>query len=272
MLDTSIQVRTEHFDGPLALLLFLIKKEEVSIENVDMTKVTEQYLDYLSGMQKLNFDIAGDYLYLATTLLFLKSKTAVSSTNPPNAQEDADTEGPLVIQTHDELIRRLMTLARFQKMGAALWSLPRLNEDVFQKPKVNKKNVLRSLLIPMDLEKMLVSMIGVLEKEKRKHTVINTQGPSIEDKLVFLKDKLTKGAVVDFDDLLDKDGEGRKIDDIIVTFISLLELARMGKVLPTQETYQDPIHIHVLEPVEHIDFLDSDGLQLKEKVEEKIIQ
>ena len=72
MLDTTIQVKTDHFDGPLALLLLLIEKEEMNIRELDLTKITKQYLDYLSQMRDLNFDVAGDYLFLAATLLLLK--------------------------------------------------------------------------------------------------------------------------------------------------------------------------------------------------------
>ena len=72
MLNTSIQVSLNQFDGPLALLLMLVEREEMDIKKLDVGKITEQYLDYLAKMRELNFDIAGDYLYLASTLLLLK--------------------------------------------------------------------------------------------------------------------------------------------------------------------------------------------------------
>ena len=78
MLDTSIQVKTDYFDGPLGLLLLLIQKEEMDIRELELTKITKQYLDYLAQMRELNFDIAGDYLYLAATLLLLKSKNCIT--------------------------------------------------------------------------------------------------------------------------------------------------------------------------------------------------
>lgn len=78
MLDTTIKVKTDCFDGPLALLLMLIQKEQMSVKELDLTKITKQYLDYLANMKELNFDIAGDYLYLAATLVLLKSKNCVT--------------------------------------------------------------------------------------------------------------------------------------------------------------------------------------------------
>ena len=78
MLDTNIQIQTEKFDGPLGLLLHLIQQDEMDVRELDLNKMTQQYLNYLVQMKELNFDVAGDYLYMAATLLFLKSKKAVS--------------------------------------------------------------------------------------------------------------------------------------------------------------------------------------------------
>ena len=71
MLDTSIKVQTDGFDGPLGLLLLLIQKEEMSIRNLDLTKITKQYLSFIDEMRELNFDVAGEYLFLASNLIFL---------------------------------------------------------------------------------------------------------------------------------------------------------------------------------------------------------
>ena len=74
MLNTDITVKIDQFDGPLALLLYLVQKEEMEIEALDLTAVTGQYLNYLATMKDLNFDIAGDFLFMASTLVYLKSK------------------------------------------------------------------------------------------------------------------------------------------------------------------------------------------------------
>ena len=69
MLDTKIQIKTDHFDGPLALLLLLVQKEEMDIQNLSLTKITGQYLSYLNQLEDMDFDVAADYLYLASTLV-----------------------------------------------------------------------------------------------------------------------------------------------------------------------------------------------------------
>ena len=77
MIETNIQVRLDKFDGPLGLLLHLIQREEMSIKELDINKITLQYLDYLQKLQDVNFDVAGEYLYLAASLLFIKSKSFI---------------------------------------------------------------------------------------------------------------------------------------------------------------------------------------------------
>ena len=116
MLDTTIKVKTDSFDGPLSLLLMLVEKEQMSIGDLDLTKITKQYLDYLNNMRDLNFDIAGDYLYLAATLVLLKSKNCVSEEDAEKLQSELGDD-TLKITSHAELVRRLEQLKHYQKMG-----------------------------------------------------------------------------------------------------------------------------------------------------------
>ena len=245
MLDTSIQVRTDRFDGPLALLLFLIRKEEIDIRGLDLTVVTGQYLDYLSGMRRLDFDVVGDYLYLASTLIFLKSKTAVFGRESAEPEGVEGGDNPLGISDHAELVRRLEELAHFQRMGRKLWALPRLGQENFTKPRVDRRKAVDPLLVPMDLEKLLVSMMDVISREKRRYTVVERDRISIEDKLDFLKEALREGEEADFAVLLGE--ETGSVDNIVVTFISVLELARLGKVRLFQDEGGGSIRVGVVE-------------------------
>ena len=245
MLDTSIQIRTDRFDGPLALLLFLIRKEEIDIRSLDLTVVTGQYLDYLSGMHKLDFDVVGDYLYLASTLIFLKSKTAVFGKNLGQPEEQGGGEGPLGIEDHAELVRRLEELDHFQRMGRVLWALPRLGQEVFTKPKVDRKKMADIPLLSMDLERLLVAMMDVIGRQQRSYTVVEKDRVSIEDKLDFLRGVLHRGRETDFAALLG--GQAQSIDNIVITFISLLELARLGKVRLSQDEGGGTLRIEVEE-------------------------
>jgi len=258
MLDTTIQVKTQYFDGPLALLLFLVQKEEMDIKKFDLTVITKQYLVYLTEMQELNFDIAGDYLYLAATLLLLKSNVCITEEDQSKLREGL--EGDLHITSQAELIRRLEELQHYQRMSEKLWALPKRGHEIFVRPKVDRKAIVNSILTPMDLQSLTQSMMDVMRREKRKFTVVKRDRLSIKEKLQFLKDLLKKGEQTDFEDILNK-GPDQDIDNIVITFISLLELARLGKITLFQNENYSNIYVKVLESLENFNVDMADGFE-----------
>lgn len=261
MLETTIQVKTDHFDGPLGLLLLLIQKEEMDVRKLDLTNITKQYLNYLSQMKDLNFDVAGDYLYLAATLLLLKSKTAISEEEVARLKENGESE--LNITSEAELIRRLEELQHFQKMGEKLWALDKQGHDIFVKPKVNRKAIVNSILVPMEIEKLTEAMMDFLIKEKRKYTVVRRDKLSIKEKLAFLKNNLKEGESTEFQHLLDADG-GTTVDNTVITFISLLELARLKRLTVFQNEGFGTIYVQVIKSLEDFDIESANGFEEEE--------
>lgn len=259
MLDTTIKVKTDFFDGPLALLLMLIQKEQMSVKELNLTKITTQYLDYLAGMKELNFDIAGDYLYLASTLVLLKSKDCVTEEENLALKNELGGES-LNITSQAELIRRLEELAHFQKMSQKLWALPRKGADIFVKPKVNRQEIINSILTPMDLEKLTLSMVDFLFRENRKYTVVKRDRLSIKEKLNFLKTSLKIGAKSSLDELIEQDG-GRTTDNVVITFISLLELARLKRVSIFQNESFGSVYVDVVKSLEDFDIEQANGFE-----------
>ena len=130
MVSSSMHIRTEHFDGPLGLLLFLLQKQDIDIREFDLTKVTRQYLAYLKQMKELNLDVAGDYLYLAVMLLLLKSR-AVSEGELRKFSPSPGEGDDLIITSRSDLVRRLEELQHYQRLGKVLWMLPKQNHDIF---------------------------------------------------------------------------------------------------------------------------------------------
>jgi segregation and condensation protein A len=116
-------VRLEMFEGPLDLLLHLIKKNEINITDIPIALITEQYLDYLKLMKELNLDVAGDYLLMASTLLHIKSKMLLP---PSPEQEEEGGEDPRA-----ELVRRLLEYQKYKEAAAELERRPMLDRDVF---------------------------------------------------------------------------------------------------------------------------------------------
>lgn len=264
MSETEILVRIDQFDGPLALLLHLIQREEVTIRELDVTNITTQYLDYLQKMQDLNFDIAGEYLFMAATLLWLKSQNAVEETEQ-NTVKFASGDDGIQITTRGELIRRLEELERFQRLGQKLWALPKKGHEVFVKPKVDRKAVENSILTPIDLQMLTSTMMDLIRRERRKYTVVKRDRLSIKEKLIHLKETLKVGETTEFDRLLDKNDSS--VIDKVITFISLLELARLKQLSIFQNETMGTIYVEVNEDLSSFDVNTADGFEPEEGAE-----
>ena len=257
MLDTSMYVKAEKFDGPLALLLHLIQKEEMNIRELDLTVITREYLAYLVKMQELNFNIVGDYLYLSATLLLLKSKSCITEDESQKLCDEMG-ESPVVITSQAELIRRLEELEKFQGLGQKLWQLPKKGHEIFVKPKVNRKEIANSILTPIDLEKLTTTMMDIIMRGKRKCDVIKRDRISIKQKLMHLRENLSKNNTYQFSELIENYGD-EGMDDIIITFISVLELARLQKVSVYQNENGSDIYVKVLDSLENFDVTLANG-------------
>lgn len=259
MAETEILVKIDRFDGPLALLLHLIQKDEMRIQDLDLTTITQQYLDYLQKMQDLNFDVAGEYLYMAATLLYLKSQTVADESQELNTITVAADELGIEITTRGDLIKRLEELERFQRLGQRLWALPKKGHEIFVKPKVDRKAIENSILTPIDLQQLTESMMDLIRREKRKYTVVKRDRLSIKEKLIRLKSMLKEGETAIFDTLLNPEETG--IVDKVITFISLLELARLKKLQIYQNEDRGTIYIEVKESLDNFDVNTADGFE-----------
>jgi segregation and condensation protein A len=266
MLDTAIQVKTDYFDGPLALLLMLVKKEDMSIRELDLNKVTKQYLAYLSQMKDLNFDVAGDYLYFAATLLLLKSKHCLDFEDQKLLESEFGENTHLNMAAESQLIYRLEQLELYQRMGKKLWALPKLGHQEFVRPKVKRSEVVNSILLPMDLQKLTEAMLDFLKKEKRKFTVVRRDRLSIKEKLKFLKDYLSLNESYQLDKVILEEG-GNNIDNIIITFISFLELARLKMCSIFQNEENGSIYIKITKSLDSLDVDQANGFDDEDEEE-----
>lgn len=254
--EGEIRVQTDRFDGPLALLLHLVQKDDFKIQELDITKITEQYLRYLGKIKNLNFDEAGDYLYMASTLLYLKSKYSLDEEDKKLSFVQDEAEFP--IQSPEELLKRLQELEHFQKMGQKIWTLPRDGEDTFTRPRLNRRKIINSMTAPMELSKLSESMVNFLIKSKRAYQVVRRDRVSIKEKLKSLVSVLQEGERTQFSKLVDvKKG----IDEIVITFISLLELARLKKLSIYQREGAGEIYVEVLESLRDFDVEGANGFE-----------
>jgi segregation and condensation protein A len=270
MIENNIQVRLERFDGPLSLLLHLIQKEEMNVRELDITQITKQYLDYLALMKDLNFDIAGEYLYMAASLLYIKSQNCLSEEDQKNK---VSLDGELEITSKTQLIEKLEELERFRKLGEKLWNLDKKGHNIFVKPKIDRKAIIDSILTPMELDSLTQVMIDLIRREKRKYTVVRRDRISIKEKLQSLKDNLKMGERTEFEKLLNRE---KGIDDIVITFISLLELSRLKKLNIFQNDDRGAIYVDVVESLDDFNPEVADGFENPDdladsKLEESLI-
>ncbi|MDH4468620.1 MAG: segregation/condensation protein A [Bacteriovoracaceae bacterium] len=258
MLNTEILVNLEDFDGPLSLLLHLIQKKEMNLDDLDLCEITQQYLNYLKLMQDYNFDVAGEFLYMATTLVYLKSQRSVEEGTDRLIDEQINEAigGLEEIKNKEDLISKLKWLEKFQEIGQQLSKVPKLGEDIFTRPKWDKKEFHLTPTTTMTINDLTMAMVDWIRKDKRKFALMKKDRTSIKDKLVYLKDKLIVGAQIFFHDILQKSDD---ISDIVVTFISLLELSRLGRVSIMQNQDNGYITINTLNELSQLDIESANG-------------
>jgi segregation and condensation protein A len=216
-------------------------------------------------MRELDFDVAGDYLFLAATLLLFKSKVCITEEEVLSLSDEFGVDG-LHITSQSELIRRLEELQLYQKLSKKIWDLPKKGHDIFVKPKVDRKAIINSILTPMDLNSFTLAMVDFLFRQRRKFTIVKRDRLSIKEKLQFLKSNLKVGDQTTFDVLLEQDGNPGDSDEIkdptdniVITFISLLELARLSRIAVFQNEDRSTIYINVVKSLEDFDVEQANG-------------
>ncbi len=215
-------VRLNVFEGPLDLLLHLIKKNELSITDIPIALITDQYLEYLKLMKVLNLDIAGDYLLMASTLLHIKSKMLLPS--PP---EDEEEEGE---DPRAELVRRLLEYQKYKEAAVELEKRPLLDRDVFVRAiPVETSEGEEAERIEVSLFDLLEAFRQVLERAQSKtfHDV-TLERITVEEKIEEILSLLQKeNRTIAFHLLFPAEAPRRAL---VVTFLAVLELVKMNRI------------------------------------------
>jgi segregation and condensation protein A len=204
--------------------------------------------------------VAGEYLYLAATLIFLKSKNSVTLEEQMALKKEFAAE-ELDILSESDLVKRLLELQHYQKVSQLLWQLPKKGHEIFVRPRINRKKIIDTILTPIDKQELINVMMDYLFREKRKYTVIKRDRLSIKEKLHFLKEFLTPGTTVYFTELLEKHGGEDDQDNVVITFISLLELARLKQIQVFQNEDRGAIYIDVVSDLQNFDVDTANGFE-----------
>ena len=230
-------VRLSNFEGPLDLLLHLIKKHEVNIYDIPIALITQQYLEYLELMQELNLDVAGEFLVMAATLIHIKSRMLLPRPDP--TQEDPD-EDP-----REALVRRLLEHQKFKAAAellhereiqrSAQWGRPdgRIAALVGEPPEPE---------VEVDLFSLMAAFRQVLERARQRPVVVlPPEQISIETRIEQLLSRLSETEACGFEDLF---GDVQSRAGLIVTFLALLEMIRLRLVRVFQQGNFGPIRVY----------------------------
>ena len=219
----AYKVKLDRFEGPLDLLLHLIRKNEVNIYDIPLALITEQYLGYVELMQELDLDVAGEFLVMASTLIHLKSKLLLP--RPETAQESLfEEEDP-----REELVRRLLEHQKYKAAAEMLHERETTRSAQFTRPDSRVADAMEDEYEPeleVDLFTLLSAFRGVLERANRRpRMVLPPEQISIEDRIHQLLGRLSETEACGFEELFE-DGDGSR-PFMIVTFLAVLEMIRL---------------------------------------------
>ncbi len=221
----SIPLHLDQFEGPLDLLLHLIKKNEVSVYDIPIALITGQYLAYLNLMQELNLDVASEFLVTAATLIHIKSRSLLPR------QESASADPGDEIDPRDLLVQRLLDHQRFKAAAELLHERETLRNAQWTRPDASIEAIAGEPVEPeldVDLFALLAAFRRVLERAKdQPHVVLPPAQMSIETRIEQLLERLSDTEACGFEQLFD-DVASR--GDLIVTFLALLEMIRLKLV------------------------------------------
>ncbi|HJO10107.1 MAG TPA: segregation/condensation protein A [Verrucomicrobiota bacterium] len=243
---SHFKIQFKVFEGPMDLLLFLVKKQEVDIYDVNMTELARQFIEYVELMQRFDLNLAGEFIVMASTLMYIKSRELLPVTEQVLDAEEEDAADP-----RWELIRRLVEYRRFKDVSDELQRLEIEREKVYTR---------RPGSIPIDplpmghrLEASIFDLVGaanellqrIAEREVARSEIIEDRW-SVSEKIVAIRQRLGQAGRLKFSELFDDSGSR---GEMVATFLALLELVRLKQLRATQDATFGEIEIAVA-PVE----------------------
>ena len=228
------------FEGPLDLLLHLIKQSKMDIYDIKIEEITKQYIDFINKMDEMNLDVASEYLVLASELIEIKSKMLLP--NNKLDEEDEYEEDP-----REKLINRLLEYKKYKDMIDTFKDLEEQRKDIFTKEPMDLKdykteNIVNDGSITLDdLLKALANFLDRKEKDKPISTKITKKELSVTERTNDIRKVLKRKKKVSFFDLF----EIKTKEYVIVTFLSILEMAKFGEINIVQENNFNEITVNL---------------------------
>ena len=228
----ALEVFLEAFEGPLDLLLYLIRRQNLDVLDIPIAEITRQYMEYILLMQELDLELAGEYLLMAAMLAEIKSRMLLPRPQGTEGQEEEDPRA--------ELVRRLQEYERYKRAAEDIDTLERMDRDVFQaSAELVERRVVR-ILPDVTLQEMLLAFKDVVQRAAMfAHHHVQRERLSVRQRMSEVLSRLEGGGLVDFGALFNPE-EGRM--GVTVTFVALLELMREGLIEVVQAEPYSPLH------------------------------
>jgi segregation and condensation protein A len=235
-MDSDYKVKLEIFEGPLDLLLYLIKRDEIDIYEISLERITSQYLEYLQAFKELKIDVAGEFVAMAANLIYLKSRSLLPVDQQP-PDEDADEQDP-----RWDLIRQLIEYKKFKEAAAELNVRALEQERVFAREggAADVEQPLR--LGEVGIFQLINAFQSVIKRVEARQNVQEIFGEhfTVSDKIDMILERVANGAALRFSELF---GAIVSRVEVVVTFLALLELIRLRQVRAIQKNLFDDIEI-----------------------------
>lgn len=235
------QVKLDQFEGPLDLLLHLIRKNEMDIRNIEISKITDQYLNFMNSMRTLDVDLASEFIVMAATLIYMKSKMLLPKTEEEMVEEEIDPR--------EALAQRLIQYQQYKWAAEELEQKPFLNEDVFKIQLMKDLSPQdldpKDMLIEVGIYELALAFQDVLARSRKVVGTVKSEEYSVQDKILEIIEILNQNLnqLLNFHTLFKP---GAAHEEIIVTFLSLLELTRLGYLKLFQAGYMSDIHVKAI--------------------------
>ena len=235
-METDYKVKLEVFEGPLDLLLYLIKQDEIDIYDISLERITRQYLEYLRAFKELDIELAGEFIVMAANLIYLKSRALLPIDQQP-PEEDAEEDDP-----RWDLIRQLIEYKKFKEAAAELHLREMEQERIFA-----REGSASSLQGPLRLEEVGIFQLinafqTVIKRIEARQDVqeIFAERFSVSEKIDIILQRVANNARLRFSDLF---GAAVSRVEVVVTFLALLELIRLKQVRAVQKNMFEEIEI-----------------------------
>ncbi len=231
------KIEIENFTGPLDLLLHLIKRDELDIYDIPIAEITRQYLEYLDVMREFNLEVASEFLVMASTLVYIKSRMLL----PHDEVEEDEIE----TDPREELIRRLIEYQRYKTAAHDLNMRPQLGKDIFVRPELEDTAHPGDHFIEASLFQLMDAFARVLsEADKRRPHEIYRDPFSLQEGIEHVRSALENKKSMKFVELFSGSESRRKI---VTIFLAILELMKRKQLMAVQQDHDGPLRL-ILEP------------------------